>query len=139
LPVNASVVAWTDGHQEYLAEDFGVLARVHLEPGRSYVVLAKGNIRAWEAEATFRLEALDATDETEFTQGRYPEALQGGDGEFLLTIAIVLPDDEELYVDATLSGRMRQGLSGPLPLQGQCMVDKVKLIALAVDSLSITA
>jgi hypothetical protein len=138
LPVNASVVAWTDGHQEYLAEDFGVLARVHLEPGRSYVVLAKGNIRAREAEASFRLEALDATDETEFTQGRYPEDFQGGDGEFLLTIAIVLPDEKELYVDATLSGRMRQGPDSA-SFVWSCMVDKVKIITLAVDSLSITA
>ena len=130
MSVNASVVAWTDVAQsDPLAQDFRILERIHLEPGASYVVLAKGEVFAWVAEATLRLEAFDATDETKFTQGAYPPIFQGGHGSFMLTIATTLPDDDELYVDATLSARTAQGLS---------IVRNVKMIALAVDSLSVT-
>ncbi len=95
-----------------LHEDWRVLDQLPLEPGRSYVILAKGDVFAWVAEATFRLEAFDATDETMFTQGAYPPIFQGGHGSFALAVATSLPPDPDLAVNATLSARIGpQGLS----------------------------
>lgn len=100
-----------------------------LQPGRSYVVFAKGDVFAWVAEATFRLELGSfASDETMFTFGAYPPIFQGGHGSFSLSVATTLPPDEELFVMATLSGRRSQGL---------CNVRNVKIIVLAVDSVSV--
>ena len=117
------------GQSDPLTPDFQVLARQQLVPGRSYVILAKGDIFSWVSEATFRLEAHDATDQTMFTQGAYPPIFQGGHGSFTLAITTTLPDNDEFAAAAVLSGATPLGLS---------LVRNVKLIVMAVDSLIVT-
>jgi hypothetical protein len=107
-----------------------VLGKVHLEPGKSYVVFAKGLVVAGGAgtqQATFRLEALlpEATDETRMVLD-VPWPLTHG--SFSLAVATTLPPDPDLFVDATLSGHC----------EIVCQVSNLKIIAVAVDSVTVT-
>ena len=106
-----------------------VLGKLHLEPGKSYVVFAKGEVVAGGGmqQATFRLEALlpEATDETTMVFD-VPWPLTHG--SFSLAVATALPPDPDLFVDATLSGHC----------EIFCRVSNVKIIALAVDSVTVT-
>ena len=106
-----------------------VLAKLHLEPGKSYVVFAKGDVVAGGGtqQATFRLEALlpGTTDETTMVFD-VPWPLTHG--SFSLAVATALPPDPDLFVDARLWGHC----------EIFCRVSNVKIIALAVDSVTVT-
>jgi hypothetical protein len=109
-----------------------VLAKLHLEPGKNYVVFAKGDVYSAGAmvEATFRLEALlpEATDETTMVTQGFDEPYPAAHGSFSLSVAIALPPDPDLFVDAALWGHC----------SNSCSVRNVKIIALAVDSVTVT-
>ena len=106
-----------------------VLAKLHLEPGKSYVVFAKGWVVAGGGtqQATFRLEALlpGTTDESTMVLDM-PWPLTHG--SFSLAVATALPPDPDLFVDARLWGHT----------EIFCQVRDVKIIALAVDSVTVT-
>jgi hypothetical protein len=114
---------------DLITHEFRELDRQFLPPGRSYVVFAKGEVSATVAHVTFRLQAFGATDETKLTHFSPEASFAEGHSTFSLAIATTLPDDEELFVVATLSAALSQGLAN---------VRNVKLIVLAVDSLQIT-
>ena len=101
-----------------------------LQPGRSYVIWAKGSIFTTNSTANFELEALGAKDEGEFSF-----STNLGDASFSLAIATTLPPEEDLFVVAKLSGRARV-LSGG-PHTGFAIVKNVKIVALAVDTLDV--
>lgn len=103
-----------------------------LQPGRSYVIWAKGSIFTTNSTANFELEALGlgAKDEGECSFGT-----NLGDASFSLAIATTLPPEEDLFVVAKLSGRARV-LSGG-PHTGFAIVKNVKIVALAVDTLDV--
>jgi hypothetical protein len=109
-----------------------VLAKLHLQPGKNYVVFAKGDVFSVGAmvEATFRLEALlpEATDETTMVIQGFDERFPQAHGSFSLAVATALPPEEDLFVDAALWGHCSIW----------CRVSNLKIIALAVDSVTVT-
>jgi hypothetical protein len=116
------------------------LHRLFLPAGRSYVVFAKGQLFARQAHrATLRLEGFDAVDEASFSNLALGEPFSfvigeadplrfSGQATFSLAMTVTLPDDEDLFVIARLSGAVSDGKAD---------VRNVKIIALTVDSLTI--
>ena len=126
MSVDASVVMQAEAGP--LHEEFTVLARQTLGPGRNYVIHANGEIFSELAETTVRLTASDDSDEVRVTMGSFPAPIQGGGhGSFALTVAFTAPDDEEFATSAMVEAAKRGGLS---------IVRNVRLLVLTVDSLS---
>ncbi len=117
------------------------LHRLFLPPGRSYVVLAKGQLFARQAPSvSLRLEGFGVTDEARFSHlapgeefsdeiGEADPLVRSGQASFSLAIVAALPDDPDLFVVARIFG----SASG-----GRADLRNVKIIALAVDSITMS-
>jgi hypothetical protein len=139
---------------------FQELYRLHLPAGRSYVVFARGHIHAQLVSfVDLRLEAHDAVEEMRFQNlgpnrvgdprvfplaPEDPQVIFPQKATFSLAVTTTLPNDEDLFVLATLSGRIsiQVKASDLLPHHhatdpGEAHLRHVKIIALAVDSLSV--
>jgi hypothetical protein len=102
-----------------------------MQPGRSYVVWALGTVVLRIALAAFELEAFDAKASTRIATPGRASALMST--TFSLTVATTLPADDDLFTTAKLSGNFN-GLGGAGPA---AVVENAKLVALAVDSVTI--
>jgi hypothetical protein len=102
-----------------------------IPPGRSYVISAKGNVFASNSLSRFTLEAFGAKDSVEigFSAGQ-------GRASFSLVVGVVLPPDDELFTVAEVTGSSKPFVGGPET--GLAVATGVKLVVLAVDSVSVS-
>ncbi len=120
-----------------LQTDFEKVAQTPpLDPGRSYLVLAKGNVNVLAGGITLRLEIHGLADETTFTHTAGAHPFEVGHTSFTLAVAVTVPPDPgpdpDLFVPAMFFAR--RSSSGGL---GE--INSVKVIVLPLDSLSIVA
>ena len=127
-----------------MGTELNELHRLFLPAGHSYVVSAKGQLHARQApRVTLRLDAFDAVDEAHFSHlalgdpfsdviGEADPLVNSGQAAFSLAVTVTLPNDEDLFVIARLSGAASLAAS-----MGRADVRNVKIVALTVDSLSI--
>jgi len=124
-------------HQETffaLSTDFEKICQLQLEPGKSYLVLARGGVSVVAGRLDLRLETPDAADDTSFTQGHGgPTHFEAGHSTFSLMLATRVPPDPgpdpDLFWAAMLSVRRD-------PNGGGGELNSIKLVALAVDHVS---
>lgn len=99
-----------------------------MQPGRSYVVWAKGQVFASNSRSTLVLEAFDAKDSVEIGF-----SADQGQASFSLVVATTLPADDDLFTVAKITGTSRPFVGGPET--GLAVVKNAKLVVLAVDSI----
>jgi hypothetical protein len=101
-----------------------------IPPGRSYVISAKGNIFASNSRSTVTLEAFGAKDSVEIGFSE-----KQGQASFSLVVGVSLPPDEDLFTEAKVSGSSKPFVGGPET--GLAVIKGVKLVVLAVDSVTV--
>jgi hypothetical protein len=107
-----------------LAEGQTLVRLAPIPTGRSYVIWAKGSVFGNDFIARFVLEAFGTRDSADitFSSGQ-------GQASFSLVVAVTLPPDDDLFAVATVTGET---------LDGFAVATGVKLLVLAVDSVSVT-
>jgi len=99
--------------------------------GRSYVISAKGNILASNCRATLTLEAFGAKDSVQL--GFLDKS---GQASFSLVVGVSLPPDDDLFVEAKVSGSSMPVIeSGPASVPN---IQHIKLVVLPVDSVTVS-
>jgi hypothetical protein len=99
--------------------------------GRSYLISAKGNIFASNSRATVVLDAFGEKDTAEI-------GFSGNQGQasFSLVVGVSLPNDEDLFTVAKVTGTSKPFVGGPET--GLAVLKGVKLVVLSVDSMAVT-
>jgi hypothetical protein len=84
-------------HQETFfafSTDFEKVCQLQLQPGTSYLVLARGDVSVEAGQIDLRLETADAADDASFTQGHGgPTHFEKGHSSFALMLATRVPSD----------------------------------------------
>ena len=99
--------------------------------GRSYLISAKGNIFASNSRATVVLDAFGEKDSAEIGFSE-----KQGQASFSLVVGVSLPNDEDLFTVAKVTGTSKPFVGGPET--GLAVLKGVKLVVLSVDSMAVT-
>jgi len=102
-----------------------------MQPGRSYVVWAKGQLFSRNSHSTLRLEAFDDAKDSVEISFSDNQCLTS----FALMVATTLPPDDDLFTVAKITGTSRPFVGGPET--GTAIVKNATLVVLAVDSIRV--